>query len=280
MTATGALRHVAVCLAMTGPAAAELPRAASTTLCGDIYLLELADRDQIASLSWQATQADSAYAAAAEGLPANRGGLEELIAAGTELLVLDRGVDPQTRRAMEAFGITGVEVELVADFEGIARNLRRVAAALGQPERGEASIARMEARLEAAAPPEGADRPRIVYYRPGGGGAGAGTFVDAALQAAGYRNIQAELGQQGWDGLPLEELVRQDPDGFVISYFDTAAASVRATLGANPILATASQDRPVVTVPGRLWPCAHPVLAEAVEVLAAARHRFTEGAQQ
>lgn len=277
----GVGRFIVVAALLAGAAAAEprAPRAASTTVCADQYLLALADRDRIASLSWMAPGPYSYLAAEAEGLPLNRGGLEELVAAGADLVILSGGADARTRRALAAFGIEAVVIEHATDFEGVAENLRIVAEAIGRPERGAALAAEMAARLAAAAPPPGAPRPRVVYYRPDGGGAGAGTFVDAVLIAAGYVNMQAEKGQTGWTGLPAEFLAVDPPDGFVVSFFDSTEASVQSRLQRNPILERAFRARPVLDVPGPQWACPHPYAVTAVETLAAARPLFAESAR-
>ncbi|NBC95101.1 MAG: ABC transporter substrate-binding protein [Deinococcus-Thermus bacterium] len=258
---------VALALLLAGPvAAADPPRAASTTLCGDQYLLTLAEPAQIVSLSWQATGPLSHYAERARGYPTNRGSAEEVI--------LSHGVDPQTRRVLDAFEITHVEVESVPGFDGVARNVRRVAAALGRPAAGEAAIAAMRARLDALRGEARGPDPLVAYFRPDGGGAAADTFVDAALRAAGYRNLQRELGQRGWSRLPAEALVRHPPDGFVVSFFDTTAASVSTRLRRNPILDAAMARGTVIAVPGRFWLCAHPLLVDAAELLARERTRL------
>ncbi|SFI13951.1 ABC transporter substrate-binding protein [Albimonas pacifica] len=260
------------------PGSGAAPRVASVSLCGDQYLLTLADRERIASLSQHATGPHSWKAAEAEGLPRNRGSMEELIAARAGLLIVDREVAPQMRRILDAFGVTPIPLPLREDFEGVFENLRVLAAALGRPERGEAAVADLRARLAAAAPGPGEPRPRVVYYRPDGGGAAAGTFVTAALEAAGYVNLQVEAGQAGWVGLPAEALAVDPPDGYVISYFDAARASAASVLRRNPILERARREAVTVAVPGALWACSGPMLVEAVEILAAARPRFAAAA--
>lgn len=277
------MRAVLLCLALALGASATLadghPRAASTTLCADEYLLALAERERIASVSWMATGDYAFDPEAAAGLPANRGSVEELIAADAELVVLTRGADPQTARVLDAFGIEAVELPVANDFDAIAENVMTLARALGREIRGEHVVDAMRARLEALAPAPDALRPRVVYYRPGGGGAGAGTFVDAVLTAAGYVNVQAERGDTGWGGLPAEALALDPPDGIVVSYFDADRASVASVLGRNPLLDDLAASRPVITVPGAYWSCAHPRLVEAVALLAAAREeRFARSA--
>ncbi|MEM6439098.1 MAG: ABC transporter substrate-binding protein [Pseudomonadota bacterium] len=265
---------VVAALAALPAAAADLPRIASTTLCGDQYLLALGVREQIASVSWMATGPNSAYADAAEGLPTNRGGLEELLASGADKVLAPRGTDPQMLRVLEAFDMEAVPIPMANDFETVASNLRAVGEAIGRPEAAEAAVAEMEARLAAIAPADGAPRPRALYYRPGGGGAGAGTFVHAVIEAAGMLNHQAERGMTGWAGLPLEALATDPPDGIVTSFFDTSRASARGRLSRSSVFRRATIEKPLVEVPGRLWICGHPKMAEAAEILAAARPRF------
>lgn len=276
-TAPAALLIAALSFANAAAAADKLPRAASTTLCGDQYLLALAAPGQIASVSWQATGPLSHHADRALGLPSNRGSVEELVAAGAEVVVSSRGTDPQRRRVLDAFDIAHVRVETAAGFEGVAANVRRVAQAIGRDAAGEALIASMEARLAAMGAASGDDEgPLVAYFRPDGGGAAAGTFVDAVLRAAGYRNLQTALGQRGWARLPAEALVRHPPEGFVLSFLDTRRTSVRTELGRNPIVARAMREGHVITVPGRLLLCVHPLLVDAVALLASERPGLLE----
>lgn len=263
-------------LASLPTAAAEegLPRIASTTLCGDQYLLALGVRAQIASVSWMATGPNSAYAVEAEGLSTNRGGLEELVASGADKVLAPRGMDPQMLRVLAAFEMEAVPIPAANDFETVASNLRAVGKAIGRPEAAEAAVAEMEARLAAIAPPADAPRPLALYYRPGGGGAGAGTFVHAVIEAAGMRNQQAERGMTGWGGQPIEALATDPPDGIVTSFFDTAQVSVRARLSRNSVFRRATIEKPLAEVPGKLWVCGHPKMVEAAEILAAQRPRF------
>lgn len=270
---------LAVCVLASGRVCAGpegAPRIASTSLCGDLWALSLADRDQIVSLSKDATGPYSALADQARGLPQNRGSVEELLVARPDLVVTSHGTPTQTRRVLDQFGITEMPLEMVSDLPALAEKAPVIGAAFGQAERGKAVSAAFTKRLAALAPPPGAHRPLVIYYRPDGGGAGAGTIVDAAISAAGYDNLQARVGPPGWGGVPLEQVVMSPPDGFVLSYFDNAAPSARKTLGRNPVLARASAAGEVLTVPGEYWPCDHPVVAEAVAVLAAERPLFGE----
>ncbi|MDQ7262100.1 hypothetical protein NM680_09865 [Paracoccus sp. PS-1] len=251
------------------------PRVASTALCGDMWVLALADRDQILSLSRDAAGPSSPYAGEAAGLPRNRGSLEELIAGDAGLVVTGQGSSTQMRRVLGRFGIAELDLGATSDLQELADKIPQVGKRLGQPERGKALRAAFLHDLAAAADP-GRDGPVVAYYRPDGGGAGAGTIVDAALSAAGYRNMQRRTGPAGWGGIPLEQIVMTPPGAFVVSYFDTQPPARNAGLGRNPVLRRAAEQGVVLPVPGKLWPCDHPVISQAVTLLAGERVRLED----
>ncbi|WP_324741144.1 ABC transporter substrate-binding protein [Tsuneonella sp. CC-YZS046] len=260
--------------AVPASAARPLPRAASFGLCADQMLLMLGDRAQIASVSAQATGPLSFYAGRARGFPANRGAAEEIIASGAKLLLVSDAMDQRSAEALARFGVKVVQVPLANEWAEVEQMTREIAQALGQRPRGEAVIADMRARLtraRAAAPRS--DWPTVIYYRPDGGGAGAGTFVDISLTAAGFRNLQREWGPPLWEGVPVERVVLDPPDMFAVSYFDTSTRA-SATLRRNPVLWGKARTRPVLNVHGKYWNCGSPLLVEAVEQLAAERRRL------
>lgn len=277
------MRRIAATLLLLGlggvfPAKAqtERPKAASFGLCADQMLMMLADPRQIASLSAQATGPLSAYASKAKAYPANRGSAEEVIASGARLLLQSDAVSQQSAAALRSFGVKVVKLPFANSWAEVEAMVRLIARELGQVARGEAVIRNMHQRLAAVRAPEPPSRwPRIIYYRPDGGGAGRGTFVDISLKAAGFHNVQAELGPPLWSGIPTERVVRQPPDAFAVSYFDTNnnGASV---LRRNPVLWGKARSRPVITVAGKYWNCGSPLLVDAVELLAKERQKLMQ----
>ena len=254
------------------PAAADpLPRVASTSLCADQFVLGLAAPEQIVSVSWQATGPLSVYADRAEGYPQNRGEAEELLYLDADIVLLASLRIRDTGALLERFGVTVVEIPPVNSFEEIRALTRAVADAIGRPEAGRAAVAEMDAVLAAAEQAAVGEPPLAAYYRPGGGSAGTGTFVDAALTAAGLRNLKAEIGEAGWGSLSLEEVVTHRPDFFVISFFDTAHIGRSITFSRHPLLAELMAEIPVVAVPGRTWVCGGWFLADAVDALTSQR---------
>ena len=259
--------------AAVAPATAAVPRVASYGLCADQMALMLADRDQIVAVSDQATGPLSHYAARAKGLPVTRGSAEEIIASGAQVFLTSDNLNPYTAKALAQTNITVLTMPLANSWADVEDLTRSVARALQQSRRGEAILADMHRRLERLARDKPATLPRVVYYRPDGGGAGRGTFVDIAIEAAGFANLQREIGIDGWRGVPLEKVVLSPPDAFITSYFDTNRRNANF-LRRNPVLWGTARLRPTIDVPGKYWNCGTPLLVLAAETMANERKRL------
>jgi iron complex transport system substrate-binding protein len=167
------------------------------------------------------------------------------------------GVIEQLRNA----GVPVVIVDHPHDLTGPPAKIRLVAQALGVPARGEALARQVEAAIDAAA--AGADRhmgepPRaaLLYLR---GSAvrqvgGAGTGVDALLDAAGAVDVGVELGIDEFQPLSDEALIRAAPDVLVVT--TSGLASVGGVDGLVEIPAVAGtpagRDRRVIALDDQL----------------------------
>lgn len=263
---------VVVIAAAVAPATAA-PRVASYGLCADQMALMLADRAQIAAVSDQATSPLSHYAVQAKGLPVTRGSAEEIIASGAQVFLISDRITPYTATALAQTNITVLSLPLANSWAEVEDLTRSVARAVGQPQRGEAILKDMHRRLERLAEERPSASPRVVYYRPDGGGAGRGTFVDIALEAAGFTNMQRSMGIEGWRGVPIEKVVLSPPDAFIISYFDTNQRNT-SFLRRNPVLWGTARMRPTIGVTGKYWNCGTPLLVLAAEEMARKRKRL------
>ena len=250
------------------------PRVASSGLCADLMLMLLAEDQQIAGLSAQSQGPLAAFPERASKFPQYRGSAEEVIAGGADILLADSAVDQRSALVLEKFGVEVLRVSNAYTWGEVETMTRTVAAAIGQPERGEAVLADMNRRLAQLQPKTPREEwPTILYYRPDMGGAGEGSFVNTAIEAAGFRNLQAEWGPAGWGGVPIERVVYDPPDLFATSYFDTNRANSNI-LRRNPVLWGAARTRPVINVHGKNWNCGSPALIGAVEQLAEERRRL------
>lgn len=251
-----------------------LPRAASVSVCTDQYLLSLADPDQVAAVSWQATTARSPVRDLALGLLQIRGQAEEILSSRADLVIFDPYGHPETAQRLDGLGTEVFRLGdpiSVGDVEG---EVMRMAAALGQSARGATLVRALEARRAALADTASENGPRALYVSPGGGGAGADTYVDEVLRLAGFRNLQADLGHVGWSRVPLEELIETPPDVIVMSFFETTDPSLLDSFSRHPLFRRMVDETPIISVPAASWVCAGPYMLDAAEQLAAERQRL------
>ncbi|MBB4266501.1 ABC transporter substrate-binding protein [Roseospira visakhapatnamensis] len=245
-----------------------LPRVASATLCGDQYVLALADPEQIVALSPHATKPWlSLLADQAATYPRLRPSAEGYLHAGVDMVITNAWTDHATAALLERFGVTVARIPLEDDIDRIAALTRDIGRALGHPARGDALADTLLARIAAArAAAPGRDRVAL-YLRPGGGTAAEGAYVATLMDAVGLRNQATEAGLSGWSSWSLEQVIADPPDLLVTSFFDSPHAGMGQAFGDHPAFTTRAATIDRIEVPGAAWVCGGWILAEAVEAL-------------
>lgn len=248
---------------LTGGSSAgqDAPRVVSLDYCADQYVLALADREQILAVSVQAGDAHSALRERADGLPRVRDAAEDVLALDPDLVVRSYGGGARARGYYARLGVDVHDLGYANDFDDVRAMIRRTAAALGHPDRGEALIAQLNADLAAAA-----NGPRLsaLYMTPSGVTAGSGTMIDALLEAANFENATARDGASGWRSLPLEALIDQAPDLVVTAFFDGASAPVDSwAIARHPVFQDLFERSVRVELDGAAVSCASWTLAGA-----------------
>lgn len=263
---------LAVALAACGiadpppPAPPKRPqRIVSLDYCADQFVLKLADRDQIAAVSTGAVKEFSYMRAAARGVPAVRARAEEALLLRPDLVVRAYGGGPRVTGLLARAGVPVAQVGYAEDLEGVRRTVRDMAAALGQPARGEALVREMDASL--ARIHADARRPSALYVTPGGVTTGPGSLVDELMRAAGYRNFETT---PGWRPLPLERLVAETPDMVAFARFGATDTSPW-TATRHPQMRAVLAQKPVAMLDGAWTDCGGWFAVEAVETMAAQR---------
>jgi iron complex transport system substrate-binding protein len=265
---------------LAGGAASGRPRrVVSLDVCTDQLLIALGDRAQIAAVTRLARDPLlSAAAADAQDLPAVRGGAEEVLGYDPDLVLAGPyGVAP-TVRLLQRLQRKVLIVPLAQDLDGVRRAVREVASAIGAEARGAAMLAEFDARLERIALAE--PRPTAAVYGIGGAISAPGSLADAALAAAGYRNMAAAYRLTRSGSVPLETLFAHPPDLLVVAREEGASRTPAADNLRHPALSMLRSRRPVLALPARLWLCGTPQIADAVERLAAARDGVLAAARQ
>jgi iron complex transport system substrate-binding protein len=275
MKACAAILALMMCAAcaprvLQGP---ELPRAplhpqriVSLDYCADQFVLKLADRDQIAALSPDATLRFSYMRAEAQGVSQVQPSLENILARKPDLVIRVYGGGPQIVDRLAVSGVPVVQMGAVEGFEGVRANIRQMAQAFGHPDRGDRLIAQMDARLKAAS--ENPTHKRVLYVSQGGVVGGRGTPVDEMIEAAGLKNFEQ---REGWMGLPLESLAYAQPD-FVIGAFFGDAGKPAAIWSAarHPVAQRLMSGPSSIQIDGAATACGGWFVADAVEAMSRA----------
>lgn len=263
---------VAAAIAGASPSGAKPERVVSLNLCTDQLLLLLAERGQIASITYLAPDSRTSYmAAATRGLHVNHGRLEEILPLDPDLVLTGRFSARTTAALLRKLDYRVVEFSLPTDFEGIRRQLRRAGDLLGKPDKARLLIDRLDRELGDAKRDGPPQPPLAAIYRPNGFSAGRGTLEHVIFEAAGLRNLAAEAGLVGYARLPLENLLSADPDILVFGSAEAAPPSLAEVTLRHPALEAMRKTVRVITLPDSLWRCAGPMAAEALARLRAAR---------
>jgi iron complex transport system substrate-binding protein len=248
-------------------------RIVSLDLCTDQLLIELVGRERIAAVTHLAADpAVSAIPARARGIPITRGAAEDVLRHDPDLILAGPfGVSP-TVDLLRRLKRNIVVVPQPSDLAGVRTSVRMVAAAVGEEARGEAMVQAFDRRLAALAPKaEDTARPTAVVYQVGGSVSGPGSFIEAALLAAGFRNAAADYRLTRGGQVPLEWLVARPPDLLVLAsgvheYRTAVADNLR-----HPALRLLRRRHAAVELPWQMWLCGTPHIADAIERLAEAR---------
>ena len=256
----------AACGPAAPPAGPDGParRIVSLDYCADQYVLGLVERGRILALSPDAGEAFSYQRAQAEGLPTVRPRAEDVLVLRPDLVVRTYGGGPRAGRFFEQAGVAVLEIDYAPDVASVRAGIRRAAARFDAGARGEALIAEMDARVERARA-RGA-RTRALYLTPAGVSAGAGTFVDDLIAAAGLGNFDD---RSGWRSIPLERLAYEAPDVYAVPSFGATNHRNGWTPFRHPVATGRVEAGPTLPIDGSTTACGGWFLADAVEALAA-----------
>jgi iron complex transport system substrate-binding protein len=251
-------------------------RIVSINLCADELLVTLADPDQIADLSIYATDPTLSYVAdAAKRFRHDAAEAETVIDLKPDLILAGRFTKRATR---EMLGRLGYRVELldsVTSIDNSIAQIRRIAALVGHPDRGEALVEKIEAaqaRAEAKAATM-KERPTAAVYQRRGYVTGAETLTGELLSLAGFVNVAGDLTGKTGGFVPLEKIVATPPDMIVVSTAVARAQDQGSALLAHPALAALFPPDKRVALPDKLTACGGPSLPEAIDWLSAAAER-------
>lgn len=240
---------------------ASAARIASLNLCADEYALLLARPGELVSVTRLSHDPlESPLAPRARTIPANRGALEDVVAQRPDVILTMGGAGRSTRLLAGRMGIRSIDLPSPVDVAGVERNLRTVAAALGDPGRAAPLLERI-ARLKAARPGSQGD---ALYLS--GGGVSVGSWSPAVewLALAGLRQRSLPSGK-----VTLEQLLINPPAIIIRSDYRAGQMSLGQRWFDHPIVRRSAAR--TLASDGRAWTCAGPLMIREIERLKAAR---------
>jgi iron complex transport system substrate-binding protein len=256
----------------TDAGAARPQRVVSLNTCADQLVLLLAHPNQVASVTFLASDPGmSPIWREAAGIPANRGSAEEVLRLHPDLVIAGTLTTSSARTQLARHGVPLIALDIPGDVDAIERQVRVVAAALDNVARGAAVIGDMRRRIDAAASSQPARRLVAVLYEANGLTVGAGSLFDDLLRRAGYANLADLAGIGSYGRLPLELLLAHPPDLLILDSAGPPGPSLaEATLRHRALLGLLDRVD-TVRVPRYLWSCGGPFVADVVETLVRAR---------
>ncbi len=237
-------------------AASAAVRIASLNFCADEYLLLLARPNEIASVSRLSHDpADSSQWRLGRRFPANRGDLEGALPTQPTLLLTMGGGGRATSLIARRMGLKTVDLPFPTAIEDVERNLVRVAAALGDVHRARAWQQRLT--WLKGSPPVGRD---AIFLGNGGNSVGAQSLEAQWMGLAGLRQRPLSGGRAS-----LEMLATRPPDIILRSIYRRSERSIGQTWLDHPLAKPRRSQ--VVSIDGRPWTCAGPLMLGEVERL-------------
>jgi iron complex transport system substrate-binding protein len=231
-------------------------RAASLNMCADEYLLMLAKPGEVASVSRLSRDpADSSLWRIGQRYPGNRGDLESALKTRPNLLITMGGGGRSTTMIAKRMGLKTLDLPFPMTLDDVAANMDRVAVALGDPARTlpwKRKLARLRATQDGARD--------AIFLGSGGNSVGAQSVEAEWMRLAGLRQRPLPSGRAS-----LELLATRPPAILLRSAYRRTERSLGQTWLDHPLAKpTASRT---ITVDGRPWTCAGPLMLGEVERL-------------
>ena len=272
-------RVLALCIAVFWLSAAKCLHAAdgakpsrivSLNMCTDELVLRLAEPQNIASVTWLSRNPDSSNVAdAASRVPVNHGLAEEIIPLSPDLVLAGTYTARTAVAMLRRVGVPLTEINITGSIDDARRQIREVAGLVGEREKGDDLVAAIDKRLAAlpTVPPD-AHRPRAIVLNPSGVTVGQGTLADEVITRSGLINLAATLAIDNFGQIPLETVAASAVDVLILSASRDGPPALATEILRHPVLAALAGRTRIVVLPTRLWSCAGPGIAEAIERLA------------
>ncbi|MBO9518794.1 MAG: ABC transporter substrate-binding protein [Porphyrobacter sp.] len=252
-------------------------RIMSTNLCSDILLLMLVPKERIASITFLAHDPVQVLLPGADaGVAINHGSAEEVVAQQPDLILTSPWSASVMQRLAGKVGAPLVKIDAANSFADIRRITRQMGAAVGEPERAEALIAEMDAKLALLEQDRPARPLEVAAWSSGDAVPGAGTLTDEIIRRAGAVNLARRVPDASYSTFGVEELLAARPDAIMRGEDRYDGPALRDAVSEHPAIRRAYAGRRI-SYPASLYACGLPQSADAAIALRAALAKVPQG---
>jgi len=268
---------LAVSPALSAALANPPARVMSLNVCTDQLAMLLAKPGQLISVSELAADPGlSFHFDLAAGYDKNRGLAEEVLLAKPDVVVTGAYSLHNTTPLLRRLDYRIEEFVYDPTLQSIPADIRRMGAIVGNGAEAEKLAAAFETNLAAIEADRCGAAPTALAYDQNGIAMGSGSLVDSAMQAAGLRNLAAELGYAGMAPFPLELLVEHRPQIIILPEPLADTPALADLIATHRAIQALGGEVLRIHLPRGSASCSGPFVIEAVKVLAAARKRLAQ----
>ncbi len=189
-------------------------RIVSAILSGDHMLAALVPLDRLAGVTYLIDDPtiSNIVGVVPSSVPRLHAETETLLALQPDLVLVAGYTRLETVRLLVAANIPVVRFHQDGSFRDVMRNIRTLGAAVGAESKAARVIDDMQQRIDAVAHRvQGRERPRVLYYGPGGYTMGTEALIDEMIEGAGGVNVAREMKLSGPVKLQVEVMLNLAP---------------------------------------------------------------------
>ncbi len=253
-------------------------RVVSINLCTDELALLMAEDEYLLSVTDLVADPElSIFADRIAGKHINRGRAEEILMLAPDLVLAGTVTTPYAKSLLRRFDIPLVEIPHATRIEDIEKAVSAVGEALGEQEKANRILEDLDRDLASLASTveehkDDLSSPTAVVLEGSGYSQGQNSLLHELLELSGWRNIAHDLGMTPWAMLPLEALLKGNPDAIVLSTFGSERNTMRMMFLNHPSFQRFAAERHVLHIEPNLWTCGTPSIVEALRLLVSAHH--------
>ncbi len=265
----------ALCMTLAGAAhAADLPRIASINLCTDQLLMTLANPAQILGLSPYARDAARSWDAdRAAQFPKLSGEAEDVLVLQPDIVVAGRYTKRATRELLKDKGLNVAEFDVPRSMDDVKKQIIRMGEIVGHPDRAAKEVAKLDAAIARARTVAARKNVRVLALSRRGWVSGSESLTGALLSAVGLTSAAKDIGLRTGGFAPLEAIVSLQPDYLLVSEGSSFAEDEGRAFLLHPALERFYPASKRLVIPEKLINCGGPMIAEALDRLAAELER-------